>query len=671
MAGEDDLLRRVRAALQAYDEAALAALASRGLLRRARKDLEKGAPDHAVVGEVVEVRLEGERVRIGEEGPRRWTCSCPAREVCRHLLAAILYLQQETDAPVEEAAPEALEAELLAIDVDAMVAWGTKRVLRDAVAVLADNPQIDIDVSQTVRVFFAESLVEVRFFPGTGLDGALTMARTADPRHLVIAALLAFQQSRGATHDLESGPDVLEEAKGAPRSRAEVLTASRAVVEVMAGAGLVHVGEDVQDRLLTLSISALGVNLPRLALELRRAADEVALLVTRHAKADETRLFAEVARINALVTAIERAGAAAPAELIGWYRTRYTEIGTVELTGLGAWTWRTGSGFAGLTVLFREAVSGEWLTWSEARPKQYGGVPSAARRYLAGGPWEGMPSPSRASRSRFKLFHAKKNPAGRLSTSGKASALVTGSSDVSGLDLGARRFGDFELLRDYLERTRPAGLSRPDPLRGLVIVTPAGFLERTFDELEQRLLWTVEDEKGRPLQLVLEQAEGSAAALKHAESLDPAGTWGVLGRASLRGGALVMAPFTFYRGDELLNLGLDAAPAAQQAPAPAAPPPAFEGEHEEEEEEVPVDHASLRRIRSLESILEELAESGRTTLDEARRARLRSTATSLESAGLPILAKAARRLAEAPPEEVPARLLAGRYLTGLHRSLVA
>lgn len=667
MAGEEDLLSRVQVALAGYDEAALTALASRGLLRRAKKDLAAGAPSFSVGPDAVEVRIGSEIVRVGEEGPSRATCTCPARSACRHLLAAILHLRQTDRAPPAD--PAVLEEELSRFDEEALLAWGKKRVFQDAIAVLRDNPEPRIEVSDSVRVFFPESLVEVTFFAGAGLNGALTTARIEDPRPFVVAAVLAFRRSRGEALMLDRAPEVLGEAKGAPRSRSEVLTATRSLLEEMAGAGLVHAGESASERLSTLSISALGVNLPRLSLELRRAADEVRHLAVRRAQADEGRLFDELSRTYALVTALERAGPTAPAELIGWHRTRYLDVGTIELIGLGAWVWRTRSGFAGLTLLFQEASSGEWLTWSEARPEQHGGAEAGVRAYRSGGPWQGMSSPYRAARSRFSLYHAKKSRAGRLSGSAKTTALVTGPSEVGALDLGARAFSDFEALRVHAEEVRGAGLVPAGPLSSLVVATPSRFLGRRFDEIEQRLVWTVEDAEGRTLDLVIANSDATSAALSHVESMDPTGVWGVLGRVRLQERRLVMTPFAFYRQDEIVNLGLDAGPAPAPAESPASPPAVDEAEAEEEEEEVPIDAATLGRIRSLESILEELAESGWTTMDDRRRARLRGAATNLDAVALPILAKAARRLAEAEPETIPARLLSGRYLTGVHRRL--
>ena len=53
MAGEDNLLTKVRVIVSAFDDASWEALASKGLLRRARKDIEKG-----LVIEVLEEMLE-------------------------------------------------------------------------------------------------------------------------------------------------------------------------------------------------------------------------------------------------------------------------------------------------------------------------------------------------------------------------------------------------------------------------------------------------------------------------------------------------------------------------------------------------------------------------------------------------------------------------------------
>src|SRR5262245_5582729 len=93
----------VRADLLALSEDDLATFASRGLVKRALRDLESGqgpsslneTPDgnvHAVWPDGAEVRLEGNR-KLDDQ-----CCSCVATTICRHLVATILYYQRVTPA---------------------------------------------------------------------------------------------------------------------------------------------------------------------------------------------------------------------------------------------------------------------------------------------------------------------------------------------------------------------------------------------------------------------------------------------------------------------------------------------------------------------------------------------------------------------------------------------
>lgn len=80
----------------AYDDAALAAIANPGLLRRARKDLAAG-----VVTPVSEdaqgavVACGAARVRLGPKGPTAASCDCPTAGVCQHVVAACLWAREQ------------------------------------------------------------------------------------------------------------------------------------------------------------------------------------------------------------------------------------------------------------------------------------------------------------------------------------------------------------------------------------------------------------------------------------------------------------------------------------------------------------------------------------------------------------------------------------------------
>src|SRR5688572_20741925 len=99
MDGQGSLLARVRAALGAHDDEALAALANKGLVKRARKDLEKAAP--AAIEETathLRFRVEDCTVTLGDS-VKDADCTCPADGFCRHILAVILHLRESGPAP--------------------------------------------------------------------------------------------------------------------------------------------------------------------------------------------------------------------------------------------------------------------------------------------------------------------------------------------------------------------------------------------------------------------------------------------------------------------------------------------------------------------------------------------------------------------------------------------
>src|ERR1700730_5526767 len=91
------------ASLAAIDDDTLAALANKGLVRRARKDIEKSPPRVIAADEqTVSLEVVGCTTRVTNP-PGKSTCSC-ASGICRHILGAIIFLR-ESAAPAGAAEP--------------------------------------------------------------------------------------------------------------------------------------------------------------------------------------------------------------------------------------------------------------------------------------------------------------------------------------------------------------------------------------------------------------------------------------------------------------------------------------------------------------------------------------------------------------------------------------
>lgn len=144
MAGESNLLTRLAALVGGFDDASWEALASKGLLRRARKDLHKGLAIE-VAGESaagIEIKVPPFLVSIPPSGPAKATCTCRAPGICQHILAAGLYVQSLAAAPVEAkpvATPASIRDEISLISPQRLREWAGTADYRAGVALLEKN----------------------------------------------------------------------------------------------------------------------------------------------------------------------------------------------------------------------------------------------------------------------------------------------------------------------------------------------------------------------------------------------------------------------------------------------------------------------------------------------------------------------------------------------------
>jgi hypothetical protein len=684
MAGEKDLVTQLAAVIAALDDDALATLASKGLLRRAEKDLAQGSmaaverqTDSALV-----VRVGDALVMMPAQGPAAATCSCRALTTCRHVLAAALYLRSwfaERSIAVAPAPPpaEAARAELLKLSADSLRAWAGAKAFRDAVRLVAGGLTVLVTEHHALVLYVPTLDVECRYLPGGGLDGVITNASSRDRAKVIVAVVLAFQQANGVALDTtDAGPSSLPEAVGAPRSRGEVIGATRALLEEMVRAGLAHPSSAIRDRLATLAVSATGANLPRLALGIRALADEVTDLVTRSAQADPERLFSSVAQVYALAAALSEAGPSPPADLIGWHRTHYDTIARLEVVGVGAYPWRTRSGFDGLSVVFWDERGRRWLTWSDSRPRSAGFDP--VRRYRQLGPWGGSATPETLSRRRVHLLGARRNSQDRLSGSAQCQAQAGEPARPDEIDFGPHLFRTWADLRRHAASIYPVGLKEHQPLDRLVVLQPATWVAPGFDQAAQASRWLLLDADRQPLVAELRYSDQNRLAIEMVERFDPTaeGAWGLLAEVLLRPGPLVVTPLTVFRKSDgqrsaIVNLGLDnidraGLSAPEQAPVPAPsnlePLDALDGS--DTPELVPLPAAMEREVAGLEDELQHHAECGCRMLTAAHQSRLAERSALLRRHGLRLLADQLDCFAVNPLVTTLVRL---RYLCLLHR----
>jgi hypothetical protein len=647
------------------DDDALAALATPGLLRRARKDLETAKPT------VVDATADGLRLQVGDtvvaipEIPARSTCSCPATGICRHILTALVYLRDDPDrAAADDAAPGTLRAPessasrlppgretaaqtaeqaLGALTDQDLQQWAGKTLVKRALKLLSGSPPVEVGDTGALVVRFPTRNLTCRWIPGAGLSGWMCSCQSESICEHVVAAVMAYQVHRG-TRQRVAAVGMLEASPGAPRTRAEVLASVGTVLREIVALGLSRLSPATAQRLITLAVSAHGVDLPRLERALKSLADEIQLAQRRDAQASATNLLTQAASLEALRAALETH--ASPL-LVGEHRTQYHDVGQLTLVGLGARRWKSKGGYHGVTVYFWDESRRGWSTWSESRPVNQAGF-DPVQRFFSDGPWTGCASPRGASGSELRLTGAWRNAQGRLSGRSSTQALVVGPSRLDGLPEPCTKWS---ALADLAQRLFGGGLGERAENQDLVRLAPRFWGPAFYDRLRQELTRPVLDESGRAIRLWMPFTPENEAAIDLLERHDAATTTGLLGILRLVTGQLCVQPIALFVEGEILNLNLQ----KPGTPMSCAVEPAASGERDTDEplhaddlgeSRISVSATALGRLfTTAQAELESLAESGIA----ARRNTdlLSSAARRLGALGLATCARPLERLLEA------------------------
>lgn len=569
---------QLSALLGRFDEASYEALANRGLVRRARKDLEQqGIELIEETAQQLVVGFGAQRIRFDHRGPAHAQCDCPASGMCQHILAAAMGLQQTLQSPVAETGAGArpadsplapLQEALLAMTAAELVRHAGKAGYRWAWQYVQDlEPEHALLISGTQHLVLGLQRPRVTLrYMGGGIDTLIADTGLPQIEKYRVAAVLAFQRVHGQelappeparrqrSQSLDLGMDhALAEPRDASldESRARLRASLGKLLAECVELGLAHLSRGIYERYSTLAVWAQGVEYYRLALLLRRIADHVELLLERAGGADETRLLDEITIAHGLVCALATAAAqgAAPRHLVGRARSQYEASAALELLGLGAQPWRSPAGYVGLTMIFWSSAEQAFMSCTDARPQTQRGFNPLAR-YKAAGPWAGLGAPAQTTGSRVVLQGAQINDAGRLSAADSTSATVL-PLDAATLAQQLQPWESWVALSSARGEQRASLLAEPAPMRDWVALRPAGFGQARFDDARQTLVWPLLDGEGHTLVAEIPFGDYSRHAIGRVEGLRPSelvpGTLVIARLRTSAQGGLVAEPLSLVR----------------------------------------------------------------------------------------------------------------------------
>lgn len=669
MVGTEDVLEQWRPQLLSLDDAALAIATSKGLVRRAHKELEKAAdPDLQVSGDRLTLTWPDHIVTLPSTNFLNATCTCPAADLCRHILLSCLWLRTQLSSAVPSDlspidSPPSAPPPRLTHTLKDLTAWATKSTLRDGFAFL-QRESAQIEGTDPIVVRFPQTTLTCRYSTATGLTGMLC---SCQPRRVCahqVAAVLAILRSQGT--ELSLPPSASPTDAAITAAAGQVITHAQTLLEQTVAIGLLHLSDITHQQFVTLAVSAQGAKLPRLSLTLRGIASDIDLHLNRHAAADSDCLFERLAHAYALCSALQSTAPAYPLHLAGQAQRHYDDVGTLELVGLGAYPWRTASGYGGLTVLFWDIGAQQWCSWSESRPLFHRSGFNPVQAYRQPGPWDGIAHPAEASQSYLRLSNARRNYQQRLSSSRQTVGVTLRPTQAADWQTLPLCFQDWDALRDHLTRTRAVGLAEPNPLDRLAILRPHCWGARQFAAVQQQFTWVLLDVNEQPLVLRVSFTPDNPA-LEQLERLDPDDLqgWGMVGSFYIEQDTLYGQPLALCRPTDngqptILNLHF--ADQAQSKTAAIAP----ESQYPLMENDAATPTSPCPAIDGLNITMQRLAERGIYGLDESIHQALAYYAGYAERLGMKTLAFAILELVS-PAHTPSAQLLKVKYLYELYR----
>jgi hypothetical protein len=550
------LREQLVALLSRYDDDAWVAIANRGLLRRAQKDL--ATLDVRLASEtadMVAITVGERRVRLGAAGPTDATCDCPSPVMCQHVLTAGLWLstqRQAGQAPAPVTVDE-LHGQLMAIDEAMLTSYAGVAGVRWAHQYLRDlDTRPHLQRNGYLAITLPQPEVVVRYLGG-GLDGLVVDHKVPSLPRYRVAAVMAWQQAHGviieppAVRSRPSGPT--EAGLSLEDSRARLRAAVRALLTDVVRIGVSHLSPGVLERFTTAAVWAQGVEYHRLARLLRRLADQIDLQLARSAAANDLQLLDETALAYALTEALEAAAAngGAPPWLLGRARGSYDELRSLELVGLGGYAWRSGTGYHGLSCVFWAPGRERYYTWTDTRPENLQGF-DPLQRWFQPAPWSGLSSPAAAAGRLLTLTAAQVSPDARISgvESTMARTVPVGGTQLAQQLLIHQSWAD---IRETVGRQRSL-LAPPDPNAAWAVLQPAIIASSVYDRAEQALRWPLTDIAGESLLLELPWSQQNAHAIGRIETLgDLAEGTLIVARLQARQGQLVGFPLSLIHPD--------------------------------------------------------------------------------------------------------------------------
>lgn len=491
--------------ISSCEDELLVRYSNKGLFNRANKDISKGVTVTYHFDSLDKVKCELSDLSICylANSLDTWTCNCPSSQLCKHVLISILYYREQhlVEATIEEKDKKFDFSWLVTTPMTELLQSYTPTMIDEVAFRLRYDEQLEITASSLLTVKMVKRGVEVAFTPEQGK--MLCALKEREGELIKLEVLLRYRAHQG----IDDSPALIAR-KGIISFPAGFLLEGMELLTSIVSNGLSRLPEEITIQLDMMAVHARSADLPNIERGLQSIKTELELYFSRHIRFSMVTLLGTITQTYLALKALQQQstlpveqqlGANELAQLTGSFRSKYYEVPTLHLYGLGAEPWQSKSLYKGITYYFYSIGDGRIHTYTESRPIYYDDISfDYVKYYHTYSPWQLDLSLKQFSKSEVSFTGMKVNAEGRLSSSANAKLSISERQFVEDMQFGAYEHKSFST---YSRGINTSLFTRKPP--SFVLFRVQQICESSFDHKSQNLIMNVQLEDEQHVQFTI------------------------------------------------------------------------------------------------------------------------------------------------------------------------
>ena len=312
-------------------------------------------------GEKIEVVLNDENIKLSK-------CTCPSKDVCKHIIMALLYIKymDNTNTVNDNEKKEEIENsfndnskkenettaeennsfdELKNISFDNIKKLSTKKNFEYALDRFYDDAEVNIKEDVMLEIYIPEDDISIYFPKKDSIKNSICSCRDSSLCSHKIIAILKYKEMYGALEEIKEEDKEIDE---------NILKFSKNFTESIFEKGLYSCSEKDFDTAEQLSIKLQMKIMPKLSKMFRSIADGIDSMLNKRASFNKLFCFATLSRLYNTINLIEKSKKENDNRtvklLTGEIRSKYVDRRNGDFLGLGAYPWITSTGYLGVSA---------------------------------------------------------------------------------------------------------------------------------------------------------------------------------------------------------------------------------------------------------------------------------------------------------------------------------